>query len=180
MTPPAGTLWGLLAEFDDERALVDGARRTRNAGYRHVEAYTPYPVDELTDVLDCRRTGVPPIVLAGGVLGGLGGYGLQYWVSVINYPHDIGGRPLHSWPAFIPATFECTILAAALAALAAMLWLNGLPEPSRPVFNVPAFARASRDGFFLSVERGDPLFDRSRTAAFLGTLGPRAVHEVES
>jgi hypothetical protein len=149
-------------------------------GYRRVDAYTPYPIEELSEAIGVKQTRLPYIVLFGGIAGGLAGYLLQYWTSVIDYPLNVGGRPLHSWPAFIVPTFEMTILGAALAAVFGMLALNGLPRPHHPIFNAPGFALASRDRFFLCIEAEDPRFDLEKTAAFLRSLGPREVSNVEN
>jgi hypothetical protein len=172
-------IFGLLAEFDNPQALVDATRRAYEAGFRHMDAYSPFPVEELDEALGFRKTRLPLVVLIGGLLGGIGGYLMQYYSAVISYPLNVGGRPLHSWPAFIPVTFELTILGAALFAVLGMLGLNGLPMPYHPVFNVPRFALATRDRFFLGIEATDSLFDRSTTKAFLEGLGPRVVSEVE-
>ena len=153
------TIYGLMAEFETSHALVAAARRAHHEGYRRMDAYSPFPIEELHEALRMHDNRLPLIVLIGGILGGLGGYGLQYWVSAIAYPLNVGGKPLHSWPAFIPVTFECTILAAALSAVLGMLALNGLPLPYHPVFNVPRFALASRNRFFLCIEARDPKFD---------------------
>lgn len=174
----APTLWGLLAQFDDPNALVESTRRMREAGYQRIDAYSPFPIEELSEALALRRTRLPLLVLLGGVTGALVGYGMQYYTAVLDYPLNVGGRPLHSWPAFIPVTFEMIILTAALVAVLGMLALNGLPMPYHPVFNVPGFALASRDRFFLSVEAKDPLFDLGKTRAFLQDLGAREVSEV--
>jgi hypothetical protein len=171
-------LHGVMAEFHDADELLTATRRARADGYRRMEAYSPFPIDELAEALDFRRTHVPLIVLVGGVLGGLSGYLLQVYVSVIAYPLNIGGRPLHSWPAFVPVTFELTILGAALFAVVGMLALNGLPMPYHPVFNVPSFARATRDRFFLCIEAADPRFDAEQTRRFLRSLGAREVSDV--
>jgi hypothetical protein len=171
-------LYGLLAEFDSPTALVAAARRAHEAGYRRLDAYTPFPVEGLDEALGVRPTRLPLLVLAGGAAGCLGGYLMQYYASVVAYPLNIGGRPLHSWPAFIPVTFEMTVLAAALAAVLSMLALNGLPMPYHPVFNVPEFALASRDRFFLCLEATDPQFDEEATRRFLTDLQPRGVWEV--
>jgi hypothetical protein len=172
------TIYGLIAEFDGPGSLVAAAHRARQAGYRRMDGYSPYPIEELSEAMGFHHTRLPLIVLAGGILGGIGGYLLQYWVSVIEYPMNIGGRPLNSWPSFIPVTFETTVLLAALAAVFGMLGLNGLPMPYHPVFNVPRFALASRDRFFLCIEAADPKFDREATMQFLKTLEPRNVSEV--
>jgi hypothetical protein len=169
---------GLMAEFDDPQSLVTATTRAREEGYRRMDAYSPFPIEELHQALGSHHTRLPLIVLIGGLCGGIGGYLLQYWVSVIAYPLNIGGKPMHSWPAFIPVTFECTILVAALSAVLGMLALNGLPMPYHPVFNVPRFALASRNRFFLCIESKDPKFDLDRTRHFLETLGPREVSTV--
>jgi hypothetical protein len=171
-------IYGLMAEFDDPNALVVAAHRAHEAGYRRMDAYSPFPIEELHHALGLRHTRLPLIVLIGGLVGCLGGYALQYWVSAVTYPLNVGGKPFHSWPAFIPVTFECTILAAALSAVFGMLALNGLPMPYHPVFNVPRFALASRNRFFLCVEARDPKFDLQATRQFLETLGPREVSTV--
>ena len=164
-----------MAEFDDPTTLVAATHRAHQEGYRHMDAYSPFPIEELHDALGSRHTRLPLIVLIGGLLGGIGGYALQYWVSAIAYPVNVGGRPFHSWPAFVPVTFECTILMAALSAVFGMIVLNGLPMPYHPVFNVPRFALASRNRFFLCIEARDSKFDLEGTRRFLDTLGPREV-----
>ncbi|MBI2876768.1 MAG: DUF3341 domain-containing protein [Candidatus Tectomicrobia bacterium] len=168
-----------MAEFDDPDDLLAAAQRTHQEGYRRMDAYTPFPVHGLAEAIGFHQTRVPLIVLIGGILGTLGGYLLQYWVSAVAYPLNIGGRPYHSWPAFIPVTFEVMVLVAAFSAVIGMLALNGLPQPYHPVFNVPQFQRASRDRFFLVIEAADPQFDREGTKRFLEGLGPRTVAEVE-
>ena len=172
-------IYGLMAEFDSPTAIVAATRRAYEAGYRKMDAYTPFPIEELSEAIGFRHSALPLVVLIGGIVGCLGGYALQYWVSAIAYPVNIGGRPLHSWPAFIPVTFETTVLAAALSAVLGMLALNGLPMPYHPVFNVKSFAFATRDRFFLCIEATDPRFDREGTHRFLESLGPREVCDVE-
>ena len=169
---------GLMAEFDDPTSLVTAAERAHREGYRSMDAYSPFPIEELHHALGSKHTRLPLIVLIGGLIGCIGGYALEYWVSVIAYPINIGGKPLHSWPAFIPVTFECTILAAALSCVLGMLALNGLPMPYHPVFSVPRFALASRNRFFLCIESKDPKFDIEETRRFLETLNPREVSTV--
>jgi len=178
MTTYAAATYGLLAEFDNPSSLVAAAASARHAGYRCMDAYSPFPIEELHEALGAHHTRLPLIVLIGGLIGCLGGYGLQYWASAIAYPLNVAGKPLHSWPAFIPVTFECTILGAALSAVLGMLALNGLPMPYHPVFNVPRFALASRNQFFLCIEAKDPKFDLEETRRFLETLNPREVTTV--
>jgi hypothetical protein len=177
--PAQPSLYGLAAEFTTPDDLLQATRRAREAGYRRLEAYTPFPVEGLAEALDFHRTHLPLVVLLGGIAGGLGGYLLQYWINVVHYPLNVGGRPLHSWPAFIPVTFELTILVAALAAVLGMLALNGLPMPYHPLFNVPRFAQVTRDRFFLCIEARDPKFDRQETRRFLEGLVASEVSEVE-
>jgi hypothetical protein len=172
------TVYGLMAEFDDPNTLVAATHRAHHEGYRRMDAYSPFPIEELPEALGFHDTRLPLIVLVGGLVGCLGGYYLQYWVSAVAYPVNVGGKPFHSWPAFIPVTFECTILAAALAAVLGMLALNGLPTPYHPVFNVPRFALASRNRFFLVIEAADEKFDLEATRRFLETLSPREVTTV--
>ena len=169
---------GLMAEFDNPTELVEAARAARGKGYRKLDAYSPFPIEELSGALGLHHNKLPLIVLAGGVIGGISGYLLQYFVSVIYFPINVGGRPLHSWPSYIVITFEMTILFAALAAVLGLMGLCGLPQPYHPVFNVPRFALASRNRFFLCIEASDPLFDAERTAGFLETLEPKEVSEV--
>jgi hypothetical protein len=173
------TIYGLLAEFDNPEDLVAAARQAREAGYRRMDAYTPFPVEELHDALGLGSTWVPFLVLMGGIIGAALGYFLQYYISVIYYPLNIGGRPLHSWPAFIPVTFEVTVLVAGLFAVLGMLALNGLPMPYHPVFNAPRFSLATHDRFFLCIESIDAKFDREDTRRFLQRLNPRSVSQVE-
>ncbi len=177
---PKTSSYGLLAEFDTPTHLVEAAQQARQHGYRKMDAYTPFPIEELTEALGLHQTRLPLIVLLGGILGGIGGYFLQYYTSVIDYPLNVGGRPFHSWPSFIPPTFETTVLCAAFAAVLGMLALNGLPQPHHPIFNAPRFALASRDRFFLCIESIDPLFHPEETAKFLKSLNPREVMDVSN
>jgi hypothetical protein len=176
---PRPPIYGLMAEFPSADALIAAAHQVHEAGFQKVDAYTPYPIEAVSEALDLPRSKVPLIVLIGGLLGGLGGYMLQYWSQVIRYPMNIGGRPVHSWPAFIVPTFECTILGASLAAVVGMILLNGLPLPYHPVFNVPRFALASRDRYFLVIEAVDPKFDPDATRSFLADLNASEVSEVD-
>ena len=173
-------IYGLMAEFDDVTGLVKAARATHAEGYRQFDAYSPFPVHELFDAMDAHDRRLPLAVLLGGLAGASAGFGLCYWVSAIAYPLNIGGRPLNSWPSFIPVTFEVTVLIASFTAVLAMLGLNGLPMPYHPVFNVKRFTEhASQDGFFLAIEARDAKFDRQQTRTFLEQLGAREVNEVE-
>ena len=171
-------IYGVMAEFDNPTALVNATRAVRDRGYRKLDAYTPFPIEELNDVLHLHKNKLPLIVLAGGILGGLTGYLLQYYVTVIYFPINVGGRPLHSWPSYIIITFELTILFGAISTVLGLLALCGLPMPYHPVFNVPRFSAASRDRFFLCIEATDPLFDRQRTSGLLSTLEAKEVSEV--
>ena len=171
-------IFGLSAEFDNPTALVSAARAAREKGYRKMEAYSPFPVEELNDVLHLHKNKLPLIVLIGGITGLLTGYLMQYYITVWDFPINVGGRPLHSWPAYIIITFELTILFSAFAAVLGLLALCGLPMPYHPMFNVPRFASASRNRFFLCIEASDPLFDHDKTAEFLETLEPKEVSEV--
>jgi len=171
------TTYALMAEFRDADALVAAARRIASL-YRDVDAYAPFAVDGLADAIGFRRNRVSLVTLLGGIAGGAGAYLLQWYTAVIDYPIDAGGRPLHSWPAFVPATFELTILGAAVAAFAALLVLNGLPRLRHPVFDAPDFDVASRNRFFLAVRASDPNFDAEGTRRALDALHPLRVVEV--
>ena len=176
---PRPPLHGLMAEFTGPNELISAVRKAHEAGYTDLDAYSPYPIEEVSEQLEGHASRVPLITLIGGIIGGICGFGLQYWVSVIAYPVNIGGRPFNSWPAYIPITFETTVLFAGLSAVMGMLALNGLPMPYHPVFNVSRFARASQDRFFLCIEATDPKFDREDTYRFLERLVPRSVSEVD-
>jgi hypothetical protein len=176
----AAERYGLLAEFESAQALLDAARQVRAAGYTRTDAYSPFPIHGLAETLGFRERAVAPIVLAGGLTGALAGYGLQYWTQVIDYPMNIGGRPYHSWVSFIPPAFETTILFGAFAAVFGMLALNGLPQPYHPVFNAARFHLATRDAFFLAIEKTDPQFDPQQTRAFLAGLHAREVVDLEA
>lgn len=175
--PKEEQLYGLLAEFEQADAVREAAREAYAAGYRNMNAYTPFPLEGLSAELGQPPTGLPWLVLLGGLVGGAGGYYLQYFAMVLHYPMNIGGRPLHSWPAYVPITFELTVLGASFAAILGMLALNGLPHPHHPLFAVPAFSLASHDRFFLCIQARDPLFQRDQTGDFLARFTPR-VHEV--
>ncbi len=166
---------GAMAEFDSPEELLGACERAYAEGYRKMDAYAPMPVAGLAEAIGYRKNYVALCVLIGGICGVLGGYSLLFWITVIAYPHNVGGRPLHSWPSYIPITFECMILLASLTALVSMLAMNGLPKPYHPVFNVPAFDRASIDKFFLCIESSDPKFRTEDTLEFLRETGAREV-----
>ena len=172
-------VYGLMAEFADPTALVVATRRTHEEGYRQIDAYTPYPIHELIEAFHAHDHRVQRNVLLAGILGMFTGFGLCYWVSTTAYPLNIGGRPLNSWPSFLPVTFELTILFASFAAVLSWILLSGLPMPYHPVFNVPRFREtASEKGFFLTIESTDPKFDAQRTLEFLKGLGAREINEI--
>src|SRR5262245_43053554 len=178
-TSQPSPLYGVMAEFESSDSLVDAARRTMAQGFTKVEGYSPVPIEELNTIIHKKRTALPQIVLAGGLTGMATGFVLQYWASVIEYPMNVGGRPQASWPTFIVPSYELTILFSSLAAAIGMIFLNGLPQPYHPVFNVPRFSLASSDKFFLVIESADPKFDRDSTTSFLNGLGAKGVYDVE-
>ena len=173
-------IYGIMAEFDTAQRLVDATRATHEAGYQKIDAYSPFPIEGLADEMGTSHHDVQLVVLIGGIIGGLTGYLMQYWMSVVDYPLNIGGKPYHSWPSFIVITFEMTILFAGISAVFGMLALNGLPMPYHPVFNVPRFSSASKDRFFLIVFSSDKKYEPASTRKFLEGLAPRSVSEVPS
>ncbi len=175
---PVPPVYGLMAEFNTPGELMKAAEGAYAAGYRRMDAYTPYPIEELADVIGFPKTRVPLVVLAGGLLGGLSAFALQYWINVIDYPLNIGGKPYNSWPSFVIVCFELTILFASLAGMFGMFALNGLPMPYHPVFNVERFAAVTRDKFFICIEADDPKFDLQETRKFLESFHPEFVTEV--
>jgi hypothetical protein len=175
MNPP---LYGLMAEFETPTELLRATRQAYATGYRRMDAYSPFPVPEVYEALGVHHDRVNLITLVGGLMGGISAYLLQYWINTIAYPVNVGGRPFHSWPAFIIVTFEMTVLFAGAAALFGMLALNGLPLPHHPVFNAPGFENATRDRFFLCIESVDPRFEVVDTRRFLDGLNPIRVVEV--
>lgn len=178
-TPNGETpVYGVMAEFEDAQSCVDAARRVAAEGFTEFEGYTPVPVEELNRIIHVKRTKLPLATLAGGLTGMATGFSLQFWASAIEYPLNVGGRPFASWPAFVIPSYELTILFSALTATLFMIIANGLPQPYHPVFNVPRFSMASSDKFFLVIEADDPKFDRTRTGAFLESLGAKGVYEV--
>ncbi len=175
---PRTPIYGVMAEFETPQEILQAVRRARSEGYRNMDAYTPYTVEGLASELGLPRTRVPFVVLIAGLVGAAVGFFMQYWSMAVDYPFDVGGRPQNSWPVFIPITFEVMVLVASFATLFGMLFLNGLPRPHHPVFNVPRFARASQDRFFLCIEATDPRFDREATKQFLAGLRAKDVVEV--
>lgn len=174
------SIYGLIAEFSSPEKLVEASKKVYKDGYRNIDAYSPFPIHGLDEAIGMKGNRLPLLVLIGGILGALTGFFMQYYISVIAYPLNVGGKPLNSWPAFIPVTFEMTILFAALTAVLGMLALNGLPMPYHPVFNAKRFQLASRDKFFLCVESKDPRFDSVATKVFLKSLNAEDVSEVEN
>lgn len=172
-------IYGLLAEFDTPTQLVDAATKIRESGYTKTDAFSPFPLHEIDEALGIKRSILPYMVFCGGIIGLLSGLGLQYYVHVIDYPLNVGGRPFFSLPSFIPPMFELTILFAAFTAVFGMLFLNGLPQPYHPVFNVPRFALATREKFFLLIETIDPKFDYEETRSLMESLNPQEVFDVE-
>jgi len=170
--------YGVIAEFTDPQELLDAANKAREAGYTELDAYSPFPIHGLSEAIGFHHSRLSAVVLGGGIIGGLSGFFMCWYANVIWYPLNIGGKPYNSWPAWIPITFECTILFAAFAAVLGMLALNGLPMPYHPVFNVPRFDQASRDKFFLVIQARDPKFDIDAVWKFLESLGPREVTDV--
>jgi Protein of unknown function (DUF3341) len=180
MSTHRSPLHGVMGEFETPEQLVAAAKKARTAGYKHVDAYTPFPIEGLAEAIGFRWTAVPLLTLMGGIGGGLTGFGLQYWCAAITYPQNIGGRPLNSWVAFIPITFELTVLGASLVSAIGMLALNRLPQPYHPVFNVERFAaHGSTDRFYLVIEARDPKFDLAESARFLQEASAQHVTEVK-
>lgn len=172
-------IYGLLAEFDTPTQLVAAAEKVRDAGYKRTDAFSPFPIHEIDEALGIKRSILPFMVLGGGIVGLASGIALQWFVHVYDYPIIVGGRPYFSLPSFIPPSYELTILLAAFTAVFGMILLNGLPQPYHPVFNVPRFALASREKFFLLIETKDPQFDYEQTRSFLQGLGAQEVFDVE-
>ena len=172
-------LYGIMAEFDTATQLVDAARSVRDAGYTKTDAFSPFPLHEIDEALGIKRSILPYLIFAGGITGLMTGIGLEYFVHVIEWPIIVGGRPHFSLPAFIPPAYELTILFASFTAVFGMLFLNGLPAPYHPVFNVPRFALATREKFFLIIESTDPQYDYDETRSFMASLDPQEVFDVE-
>ena len=175
----APPLYGVVAEFENPSDLVAAARRVYSLGYRRINGYSPYPIEELSEAIGFTHTSLPLIVFIGGLVGGIGGFLMQYYIEVIDYPINVGGKPYNSWPAFIPITFEMTVLVAAFSAVLGMLVLNKLPQPYQPVFNLPNFAMATRDRFFLAIEANDPKFHHAEVIELLKSLNALEVNDVE-
>lgn len=171
-------LHGVMAEFATPTELVEATEKARLAGYVEMDGYSPFPIEEMDHALGIKKTKLPLLILAGGLTGCLGGFGMQWYANTVHYPLNLGGRPSNSWPMFIPITFELTILFASFCAVFGMLLANGFPHHYHPVFNVPSFDRASSESFFLCIEATDPKFDRDETTRFLKSLNPIEVTEV--
>lgn len=179
-TPDAHGTYGLMAEFDSAQSLLDAAAKVREAGYTRTDAFSPFPIHGLAEALGFRERLVAPVVLAAGLTGLAGGWALEYWTQVVDFPMNIGGRPYYPWVSFIPPAFETTILLASLTAVIGMLIMNGLPQPYHPVFNWKRFERASQDAFFLAIESTDPKFDATATRQLLTSLRAKEVVQVEN
>ena len=175
----APPLYGVMAEFESPSDLVAAAHRVYSLGYRRINGYSPYPIEELSEAIGFTKTSLPLIVFIGGIVGGLSGFFMQYWMAAIDYPINVGGKPTNSWPAWIPITFEMTVLFAAFSAVLGMLILNKLPQPYHPVFNLPNFALATRDRFFLAIEANDPKLNHAEVIELLKSLNAVAVNDVE-
>jgi hypothetical protein len=173
------TVYGLVAEFPTVEAVMEAAEKVRDQGYKKTDAYSPFPVEGLIEALGKPHSKIAYLMLAGGLTGLVAAFGLMFFTGVIDYPQNIGGRPLFSWPMYFPIMFELTVLLSAFTGVGSMIALNGLPMPYHPLFNVPEFAKASRDSFFIAIEATDPKFDLGQTKAFLQSLHPRGVHEVQ-
>jgi hypothetical protein len=173
-------VWGLMAEFASADELIAAARRAREAGYVRAEAYAPFHVEGLADALGFERNSVPFFTFAGALVGGIGGYLLQWYSAVIDFPLNIGGRPLNSWPMFVPVTFEMAVLGGALAAVISMFAASGLPRLRHPVFAAPDFELATRNRFFLCLRSDDPAFEADRARELLEGLHPLRCVEVKA
>ncbi|HXQ26525.1 MAG TPA: DUF3341 domain-containing protein [Candidatus Acidoferrales bacterium] len=172
-------IYGVMAEFETPEQVLEAARRTRDAGYRSIDAFSPIPVEGLAEAVGFDWTALPIFVFLGGLFGGCTGFGMCWYANVISFPLNIGGKPYNSWPMWIPITFELTILGASLTAVLGMFALNGLPTPYHPTFNVPRFAMASTDRFFLCIKAKDKKFDLAQVKSFLESLKPHGVYEIE-
>ena len=178
MEKKAHIIHGMLAEFASEHAILEAARKVFEAGFRQTEAYTPFPIHDLSEALGQSPTKVPVATFASGALGAVLGFGMCWYANVISYRWNVGGRPPDSWPAFIPITFEVMVLCASFGAVLSMFGLNGLPQPYHPVFNAPSFQLASKDRFFICIEAKDPKYDSEQTKRFLEELNPLSITEV--
>ncbi len=178
-TQQLSPLYGLMAEFETSEQLLHAVGHAHQAGYRKMDAYSPFPVHGLREALGRKHTKLPFVILVGGIAGFLTAYAMMYYATVVHWPLNIGGRPLHSWPNYIPILFEMTVLFSVLTAFVGVIVANGLPQHYHPVFNVPGFERASTDRFFLCIESDDPQFDPKETRRFLESLEPMEVSSVE-
>ena len=176
----SSSIFGVIAEFDAPEEILEAAKKAKEVGYKNIDAYTPFPMEELTVALGVKQSKLSLFVLCCGIAGGLTGFFLPYFAAVIDYPLNIGGRPLNSWPYWIPITFELTILFAAIGAVVGMIFRNGLPRPVHPLFNVDRFERVTQDKFFLCIESTDPKFDHKETERFLRSLNPAFITTVDA
>jgi hypothetical protein len=180
MNPKEKSVFGLLARFPDVETLVKATEAASQAGYRRIDAYSPFPVEALTDALRLPPSKLPFAVAAGGLMGAVAGYGMQFYATVIDMPSNIGGKPFHSWPAYIPITFELSILLAAIGGVLGLFVATRFPQPYHPVFNVEDFRKhGSQDGFYLGIEAHDARYDSMQTRTFLENLGAIQVTEIE-
>lgn len=180
-TPAERKNYGLLAKFDTPEELVAAAKRVAAEGYTVFDAYSPYPIEELPHAMKLKSSPLPFVIFGGGLLGAIGGFAMQTYAQVIDYPYNIGGRPDFSWPAYIPISFELTILLAALAGILGLFFFARFPQPYHPVFNSEDFnAHGSQDAFYLDIESRDPRFSLGETTLFLRELGAVEVTEIEA
>lgn len=174
----APKVYAMVAEFDSAEALLEAAERTKMAGYRDIDGYSPFPVHGLSDALGFHDVRLPWMIFIGGITGTFFGFSLEWYTSVVDYTLNVGGKPLNSMIAFFPVLYESTILFAAITAVFGMLTLNRLPKLYHPIFNTPGFERASQDRFFLEVSAKDAKYDSDEVRAFLMDLNPLNVSEV--
>lgn len=171
-------VYGMVARFADGESLLKAAHQVREAGYTMTDGFSPIPVHGLTEALGIRKSRLTALIFFSGLTGAVGALAFQSWVSIQAYPHIVSGRPLFSWPSFVPVIFEGTVLLSAFAAVFGMLIRNRLPQPHHPVFETPEFERATTDGFFLAIEARDPNYNPAATRDLLQKAGASKVTEV--